>query len=146
MLQILAFCLPRCCNFQQKIRLSSQARSPWTRSQYVKKQKISLCSPQNTIIEGTLGEGTKLISIAKLHQEVLRAVKPKNLSPVAGVTDSLRSPKNVPAKPARFARTLTPSMKQSGYGPAIENLDIYFLTLLDNFTKDELKTVKLTAK
>ena len=62
--------------------------------------KSNLCSPQNTKIEGTLGggqEGTKLISIAKLHLEVLllHAVKLNVLASLAQkrprIADSLRS-------------------------------------------------------
>ena len=57
------------------------------------KSKKSTCIPLKTLkLKVFWEEGTKPIS-AKMHIEVLRAVKPKNLSPAAGVTDSLRSPK-----------------------------------------------------
>ena len=46
------------------------------------KSKKSTCVPLKTLkLKVLWEEGTKLISIAKLHLEVLRAVKPKKCSP-----------------------------------------------------------------
>ena len=101
----------RSCNFQEKSGSRARRVAPGPSLNRLKSKK-STCVPLKTLkLKVLLEEGTKLISIAKLHLEVLRAVKvkPKNLPPAAGVTDSLRSPKNVPA----------PSMKHPGYGPEV---------------------------
>ena len=87
----------RSCNFQKKYGSPAKRVAPGPGLNRLKSKK-STCVPLKKLeLKVLWEEGTKLISIAELHIEVLRAVKPKNLSPAAIVTDSLRSTKNVPA-------------------------------------------------
>ena len=79
LLQILAFCLPRCpqmrsrsCNFQKKSGSPARRVAPGPSLNRLKSKK-STCVPLKTLkLKVLWEEGTKLISIAKLHLEVLR--------------------------------------------------------------------------
>ena len=89
----------RSCNFQKKSGSPARRVAPGPGLNRLKSKKSTCFHLKTLKLKVLWEEGTKLISIAKLHLlevlplEVLRAVKPKNLSPAAGVTDSLRSPK-----------------------------------------------------
>ena len=79
----------RSCNFQ-KNPASQPGALPLDPVSIGYKAKKSTCVPLKTLkLKVLWEEGTKLISIAKLHLEVLRVVKPKKISPAASVTDSL---------------------------------------------------------
>ena len=70
----------------------------YVRNLTLKPQKViaTYVALKTTKLKVLWDEGIKLISIAKLHLEVLRAVKPKKFSPAAGFAGSLRSPNNLP--------------------------------------------------
>ena len=67
------------------------------------KSKKSTCVPLKTlklkvlVYSGRRVQTDLYCQIASRHLEVLHAVKPKIFSPVEVITDSLCSPKNVPA-------------------------------------------------
>ena len=84
------FCLPICpqmrsrsCNFQKKSGSPARRVAPGPGFNRLKSKK-STCVPLKTLkLKVLWEEGTKLISIAKFHLEVLRAVKPNGLALLA---------------------------------------------------------------
>ena len=90
------------------------------------KSKNSTCVPLKTLKLKVLWEvGTKLISIAKLHLEVLRAVKPKNLSPAQKRPRLAGSPLT-PLNETSWLRPWESSTKIKQYPFCIESIKPHF--------------------
>ena len=77
----------RRCNFQKKCGSPARRVAPGPGLNRLKSKKSTYVPLKTLKLKVLWEEGTKLISnIAKLHLEVLRAVKPKKISPAVGVS------------------------------------------------------------